>query len=210
MWIVKPVLFSSIGVFMVKMLMIHCTYLIGLLGIHLNLRRLVMFLDIHVLILVHFILYLIMLLSSVICVILLTMLLICVLIMHAMLNLTMHHLRTILTLSWLIWFILSFSLVNEAWGGWAFGVVAKLSVVVACLESEDTFDEVYDLVETPLEGSSYVFIHEDFPSLGCNIVLPNPLDHSHVSPMYLQSSQSPEYHLDVPLVILWLVMLIWI
>ena len=58
---------------MVKMLIIHGICLSGLLEIHLNLRKLVVFLDIHFLILVHYILDLIMPLSGVIYVILLTM-----------------------------------------------------------------------------------------------------------------------------------------
>jgi len=57
------------------------------LGILLNLRRLVTFLDILSLILVHFMLYLIMLLVGVTCVIPLTIILVHVLSMHAMLNL---------------------------------------------------------------------------------------------------------------------------
>ena len=58
---------------MVKILMRHGIYLSGLLGINLNLRRLVVFVDIHVLILVRSMLDLIMPLFSVISVILLTM-----------------------------------------------------------------------------------------------------------------------------------------
>ena len=56
------------------MLMKHGTYLSGLLGIHLSLRRLVMFVDIHFLFLVYSMLDLIMPLFGVICVILMTML----------------------------------------------------------------------------------------------------------------------------------------
>ena len=73
---------------MVEMSMMHGICLSGSLGIHLSFRRLVLFLDIHFLILVHSMLDLIMPPFSVICVILLTMLLIHVLIMHAMINLT--------------------------------------------------------------------------------------------------------------------------
>jgi len=69
----KPELSYRIGIFVVKMLMRHGICLSGLLGIHFNLRRLVVFLDIHVLILVRFMLDLIMPLSGVICVNLLTM-----------------------------------------------------------------------------------------------------------------------------------------
>jgi len=61
------------------------------------------------------------------------------------------------------------------------GVVAKF--VDPCFELEYTSDEAYDLVETYFEGLRDVFVHKDFPSLGGDIVLPNPLDHSYVSPM---------------------------
>jgi len=43
---------------------------------------------------------------------------------------------------------------------------------------------VHDLVRTPLEGPRDVFMHEKFPGLGFDdSVIPNPLDHSHISPM---------------------------
>ena len=45
-----------------------------------------------------------------------------------------------------------------------------------------------------------MFMHEESPSLGCDdIVLPNPFDHSHVSPMYLQPSPCPKYYINVPI-----------
>ena len=84
---------------MVEMLMMHDIFLNGLLRIRLSFRRLVLFLDIHFLIIVHFMLDCFMLLFGVICVILLTMKLICVLIMHAMHNLTLYHPGTIPKLS---------------------------------------------------------------------------------------------------------------
>ena len=57
-----------------------------------------------------------------------------------------------------------------------------------------------DLVETPLEGSRDVLVHEESPIVGFhNIVLPNPLNHSHVSPTCSQPPISPEYSLDVPI-----------
>jgi len=87
------------GIFTVKMLIRHGIFLIGLLGIHLSLRRLVVIVDIHSLILVHFMLDLIMRLFGVTCVILLTIILIRVFTMHTMLSLTMHHPGTILMLS---------------------------------------------------------------------------------------------------------------
>ena len=84
---------------MVQMLIKHGICMRRFLGINLNLRRLVMFLGIHFLILVHFMLDLIMPIFDVTCVILLTMKLIRVLIMHAMCNLTLYHPGTILMLS---------------------------------------------------------------------------------------------------------------
>jgi len=42
-------------------------------------------------------------------------------------------------------------------------------------------------------------MHEESPSLVCNNVLPNPLDHSHVSPMCSLSSVSPECSIDAPI-----------
>jgi len=45
-----------------------------------------------------------------------------------------------------------------------------------------------------------VFMHEESPSLGFDTIgLYNPLDHFHVSPMYLQASSSPKYYIDVPI-----------
>ena len=77
--------------------------------------------------------------------------------------------------------------------GESFGVVARFSITDACFELEDTFEEVHDLVETPLEGSHDVFVHMEFPSLDFNnIVSHNPIDHSHVSPICSLPSLSPE------------------
>ena len=81
---------------MVKILRRHSIGLSGLLRIHLNLRKLIMFLYINSLILVHSMLDVIMLLFRVISINLLTMILIHVFIIHAMLNLTFYHLGTIL------------------------------------------------------------------------------------------------------------------
>jgi len=81
------------------MLIRYGIWLSGLLGIHLSLRKLVMFLDIYPLILVHSLLGFIMPLFGVTYVILLTMRLIRVPIMNDMLNLTLHHPGTILMLS---------------------------------------------------------------------------------------------------------------
>ena len=61
------------------------------------------------------------------------------------------------------------------------------------------FDAVHDLVETPLEESRDVLVHEESPSFGFHdIVLPNPLDHSHVSLTCSQPSIFPEYSSNAP------------
>jgi len=72
-----------------------------------------------------------------------------------------------------------------------------LGFVDACFESEDTLDEMYDPVETPLDRSRDVFMHEKSPSLGCANVFPNPLDRSHFLPLCSLPSPSLEYYLDV-------------
>ena len=59
--------------------------------------------------------------------------------------------------------------------------------------------EVHNLVEAPLIGSRDVFMNKDFPSPNCDIVLPNPLDHSHVSLMSSLRSPSPKYFIDKPI-----------
>jgi len=56
----------------------------------------------------------------------------------------------------------------------------------------------HDLVNTPLEGCNDMFMHEGFPSLGSNDVIPNPLDF-HVSTMCSQPSSFPELDFDVPI-----------
>ena len=83
--------------------------------------------------------------------------------------------------------------------GEPFGFDARFDVSDACFKSEDILDEVHDLDETPLEGSRDVFMHEESPSLGCNNVLPNPLDHSHVSPICSLPSPSTKYYIDAPI-----------
>jgi len=81
-----------------------------------------------------------------------------------------------------------------------FGFFAGFDVAYACSELDDILDEVHDLDETPLEGSRDVFMYEEFPSLGFdNIILPNPLDHSHISCLYLQPCPSPEHCIDMPI-----------
>ena len=48
-------------------------------------------------------------------------------------------------------------------------------------------------------------MHEESPSLVCNNVLPNPLDHSHVSPMCSQPCPSPEHYVDASIdnIVIW-------
>jgi len=65
--------------------------------------------------------------------------------------------------------------------------------------AKDTLDKVYDLAQTYLDGSCDVFKHEDLLSLGCDIVLPNALNHSHVSLMCSQPCLSPTYFINVPI-----------
>jgi len=95
----KPEFFYNIRIFIVKVLMKLGVRLSGLLGTRLSLTRLVVFRDILFRLLVHSIMDRIMLPFGVTCVILLTIILDHVLIMHVMLNLTLHHLGTILMLS---------------------------------------------------------------------------------------------------------------
>jgi len=89
--------------------------------------------------------------------------------------------------------------VHELEEGNSFRFDARFDFADVCFESEDIFDKVHDLVEIPLEGSRDVFMHTESPSHGFDyIVLPNPLDHSHISSTCPQPSISPEYSLDVP------------
>jgi len=68
--------------------------------------------------------------------------------------------------------------------GRPFGGIARFSVVDACFKSEDVFDKVQDVLETLLEGSRGVFMHEEPLCLGFyNIALRSPLDHSGASPI---------------------------
>ena len=65
---------------------------------------------------------------------------------------------------------------------------------------ETSFEEVHNLVYTPLEGCCDMFVHPGSPSLGCNDVIPNPLEHSHDSIMCSQpSSFFPKYTYDAPI-----------
>jgi len=83
--------------------------------------------------------------------------------------------------------------------GELFGLVARIGMNNACCGLEISFDEVHNLVDTPLEGCSDMFMHEKSPSLGSNHVVPNPLEHSHVSTFCSQPSLSLEFHFEVPI-----------
>ena len=64
-----------------------------------------------------------------------------------------------------------------------FGFVARFDGVDLYYESEDTYDMAQNLIETPLEGYSDVFVHEASSTFSRDNVLSNPLGQSHVSPM---------------------------
>ena len=84
--------------------------------------------------------------------------------------------------------------------GEAFGFIARFNVTNVCFKLEDTFHKVLDLVETPLEGSHDAFMHEESPNLDYDdIGLPNPFDHSYVSPICSLPSPSPEYYIGTPI-----------
>jgi len=58
---------------------------------------------------------------------------------------------------------------------------------------------VYVLAKTPLEVSYDVYVHKEPPSLDCDNVLPNPLDHSHVFSLCSPTFPSLEYYFDAPI-----------
>ena len=83
--------------------------------------------------------------------------------------------------------------------GEPFGVYANFGLNNALCGLEYRFDMEHNLVDTPLEGCRDVFMHEGSPSLGSNHVIPNPLEHSHVSTFCSQPSFSADYTYDVPI-----------
>jgi len=83
--------------------------------------------------------------------------------------------------------------------GEPFGFSASFGMNNALCGMEDTFDMEHNLVDTPLEGCRDVFMHEGFPSLACENVLPCPLEHSHASTFCSQPSFFPEYTYNVPI-----------
>ena len=69
-----------------------------------------------------------------------------------------------------------------------------------CFKLEDIFDATHDVAKTTLERLHDVFVHEESPSLGFDSsVLPNPLNHSHASPLCSLPSPSAEHYIDMPI-----------
>ena len=65
---------------------------------------------------------------------------------------------------------------------------------------EDTLDRGHNLVNPPLEGCRDLFMHEGSSSLSFENVLPNPLEHAHVSTFSSPPSlSSPELAFEVPI-----------
>ena len=82
--------------------------------------------------------------------------------------------------------------------GEPFGLGASFGMNNALGGLETSFDEVHNVVDTPLEGCNDMFMHEGSPSLCSNHVFPNPLEHFHYSFMCSQPSLFPELDFDVP------------
>jgi len=80
-------------------------------------------------------------------------------------------------------------------GGEPFGYAARLGGISACLESEDTFDMVHNLVDTPLERCRDIFAHGGSPSLGCDDVFHNSLENV----MFLLCVHNLHFPLGIPL-----------
>ena len=84
--------------------------------------------------------------------------------------------------------------------GEPFGFDARFDVADACFKLEAILDEVHHLDEIPFGGVTWCVYEWGVSSLGFDDnVLPEPLDHSHMSPMCSQPSISPEYSLDTPI-----------
>jgi len=84
-------------------------------------------------------------------------------------------------------------------GGEPFGYVTNFGMNNDLCGFEDTLNRGHNLVDPPLEGCRDLFVHEGSSSLSFENVLPNPLEHAHVSTFSSQpSSSSPEYTYDVP------------
>jgi len=97
-------------------------------------------------------------------------------------------------------------------GGEPLGYDARLNGISECLESEDAFYVVQNLVDTPLDGSRDMFVHEGSPSLGCDHVIPILHENSYVSLTCSQSSFPWSILLMCPMIFLNFVilMLIWV
>ena len=60
--------------------------------------------------------------------------------------------------------------------GGHFGFVARLVGADLYCESRDTFGELHNLVETPLEGCCDVYVHEESSGLDCfNLPIDNSM-----------------------------------
>jgi len=84
--------------------------------------------------------------------------------------------------------------------GESFGLGASFGMTDALCGLGDTVEEVHNLVYTPLEGCWDLFVHEGSSSLSYENVIPNPLEHAHVSIVCSPpSSSSLELAFDVPI-----------
>ena len=79
-----------------------------------------------------------------------------------------------------------------------FGYAANFGMNYDLCGLEDTLDRVYNLVSTLLEGYRNLFVDEASSSLSYETVIPNLLEHAHVSTFSSQPSSSPKYIYDVP------------
>jgi len=79
------------------------------------------------------------------------------------------------------------------------GLVSSFGMSNVLCGLEDTFNVEHNLVDTPLEGCRDVFLHKGSPSLVDDNVIPNSLEHSHVSTFCSPPSFSLELDFDVPI-----------
>ena len=85
-------------------------------------------------------------------------------------------------------------------GGEPLGYAARFNRDNALCGFEDMLDREHNLVDTPLKGCRDLFVHEGSSSLSYENVLPNPLEHAHVSIVSSPpSSSSPELAFEVPI-----------
>ena len=83
--------------------------------------------------------------------------------------------------------------------GEPFGLVTSSGMSSAICGLEDTFNIEHNLVDTPSEGCRDAFLHKESPSLAYDNVIPNFLEHSHVSSFCSPPSFSSELGFDVPI-----------